>query len=111
VRGCAGNVLLLAGWLLLRPPFARNQQGQYDLYADQLPLSRWEQVGSFALEGDCEQNREAERERAERELDAAANDHVRDPTTGLSTYDAKLAQYYRALFARCLAADYVRHPK
>jgi hypothetical protein len=111
VRGCAGNVLLLGGWLLLRPPFVRNPQGQYDRYADQLPLARWERVGAFTTEEECEKSRRAAREQAERDLDAAANDHVRDPATGLGTYEAKLAQYYRALFARCLAADYVQRSK
>jgi hypothetical protein len=111
VRGRASNVLLLGGWLLLRPPFVRNQQGEYDRYADQLPLARWEQVGAFATEEACEEARRAAREKAEHDLDAAANDHVRDPATGLGTYEAKLAEYYRALFARCLAADYVQRSR
>jgi len=107
----ACELLLLTGWLLMRPPFVRTKQGQYDPYADQLPLSRWEQAGSFAVEEDCERTRRAQREKADRELDAAANDHTRDQATGLSAYDAKLAEYYRALFARCLATDYVRQPR
>ena len=104
------DVLLLSGWLLMRPPFVRTKQGQYDPYADQLPLSRWQQVASFAAEDDYEKARRASREQADRDLAAAANDHTRDQATGLAAYDAKLAEYYRALFARCLTVEHVHPP-
>lgn len=102
-------MLLLSGWLLMRPPFVRDKQGRYDPYADELPLSRWEQVASFEREDECEKTRQANREKTDKAL-AAAADHTTDGKTGLSDYDVKLADYYRALFARCLTAEHVHPP-
>ncbi len=96
------GIILIAGWLLMRPPLVRDTQA-LDGYRvlSGLPVSRWVPVSSYPSPGRCEAAREENYASAITKV-RGAHRNIRDVS--------RFPLVKQALFAQCVPADQMYPP-
>jgi hypothetical protein len=90
------GLLLLAGWILMKPPMF--------MQAQSVPITEWEQISAYDTAADCEKKRE---EAIQQIRDYGKLEEKRDGKIDLHT-----AEMWRAsLNSRCIPADHIYPPK